>query len=153
MPMLPAIDTRPDNPQHPWISASKTAHGRWSEIYETQIALRIQRTISFMKENLNKPLRAATLASTANMSLPHYFVIFKRCTGSTPIDYLIKLRVERARELLATTAYSVKEIAGILGYDDPLYFSRVFKAVNHTTPTQYRMTRREEGLQRAAVGM
>jgi AraC-like DNA-binding protein len=91
-----------------------------------------------MKNHLDQPLRAATLASVAKMSLPHYFVIFKRCTGSTPIDYFIKLRMERARELLTTTSCSVKEIAGVLGYDDPLYFSRVFKSVNQTTPTQYR---------------
>jgi AraC-like DNA-binding protein len=110
----------------------------WQQVQDAQPGLRIASTISYMKEHLNEPLRAATLASVARMSLPHYFVIFKRCTGSTPIDYFIRLRMERARELLATTSCSVKEIAGVLGYDDPLYFSRVFKAVNETTPTQYR---------------
>jgi AraC-like DNA-binding protein len=44
--------------------------------------------------------------------------------------------------LLATTSCSVKEIAGVLGYDDPLYFSRVFKSVNQTTPTEYRANHR-----------
>jgi AraC-like DNA-binding protein len=106
-----------------------------------------------MKEHLDTPLRAATLASVANMSLPHYFVVFKRCTGSTPIDYFIRLRMERARELLATTSCSVKEIAGLLGYDDPLYFSRVFKAVNQTTPTQYRVSHQVEKVQKLAFGM
>jgi AraC-like DNA-binding protein len=110
----------------------------WQQVQDAQPALRIASTLSYMKEHLDKPLRAATLASVAKMSLPHYFVIFKRCTGSTPIDYFIRLRMERARELLATTSCSVKEIAGLLGYDDPLYFSRVFKSVNQSTPTQYR---------------
>src|SRR6266436_6091881 len=110
----------------------------WQQVQDAQPGLRVESTISYMKEHLDKPLRAATLAGVAKMSLPHYFVTFKRCTGSTPIDYFIRLRMERARELLATTSCSVKEIAGFLGYDDPLYFSRVFKAVNQTTPTQYR---------------
>jgi transcriptional regulator GlxA family with amidase domain len=113
-------------------------------VRDSQTAPRIEQTIAYMKEHLDKPLRAATLASVARMSLPHYFVIFKRHTGNTPIDYFIRLRMERARELLATTTCSVKEIAGILGYDDPLYFSRVFKAVNQTTPTQYRANHRVE---------
>jgi AraC-like DNA-binding protein len=116
----------------------------WQQVHETQPQLRIGLTINYMKEHLNEPLRAATLAAVAKMSLPHYFVIFKRCTGSTPIDYFIKLRMERARELLATTSCSVKEIAGMLGYDDPLYFSRVFKGVNETTPTQYRASHKAQ---------
>jgi len=110
----------------------------WRQVQDAQPRLRIASTISYMKEHLDQPLRAATLASVAKMSLPHYFVTFKRCTGSTPIDYFIRLRMDRARELLATTSCSVKEIAGVLGYDDPLYFSRVFKSVNQTTPTEYR---------------
>lgn len=130
----------------------KTARAEWNgenssqfiprQVQNAQAGPRIASSISYMKEHLHQPLRAATLAAIARMSLPHYFVIFKRCTGCTPISYFISLRMERARELLATTSYSVKEIAGILGYDDPLYFSRVFKAVNQTTPTKYRASQR-----------
>jgi transcriptional regulator GlxA family with amidase domain len=125
----------------------------WQQVQDAQPGPRIESTISYMKEHLDKPLRAATLAGVAKMSLPHYFVLFKRCTGSTPIDYFIRLRMERARELLATTSCSVKEIAGVLGYDDPLYFSRVFKGVNQTTPTQYRVTHQVEKVQKLAFGM
>ena len=117
----------------------------WQQLQDAQPALRIALSIGYMKENLDKPLRAATLAAIAKMSLPHYFVTFKRCTGSTPIDYFIKLRMDRARDLLASTSCSVKEIAGVLGYDDPLYFSRVFKSVNNTTPTLYRAAHRWNG--------
>ncbi len=128
----------------------------WAQVQDAQPGLRIALTLSYMKEHLDKPLRAATLASVAKMSLPHYFVIFKRCTGSTPIDYFIRLRMERARELLATTSCSVKEIAGLLGYDDPLYFSRVFKSVNQTTPTQYRANHKVDvtnGSTRPSMGL
>src|ERR1043165_4418042 len=131
---------------------SNPANESWQQVHETQPQLRIGLTISYMKEHLNEPLRAATLAAVAKMSLPHYFVIFKRCTGSTPIDYFIKLRMQRARELLSTTSCSVKEIAGVLGYDDPLYISRVFKSVNQSTPTQYRANHRWNGALPSATG-
>jgi AraC family transcriptional regulator, arabinose operon regulatory protein len=109
---------------------------------ETDAAARIGRTIEYMREHLNEPLRAATLAGVANMSLPHYFAQFKRVIGSSPIDYLIRLRMEHARRLLQETSWSVKEVAVSLGYDDPLYFSRVFKSINQTAPTDFRARKR-----------
>jgi AraC-like DNA-binding protein len=109
---------------------------------ESNAAGKIRRTIGYMKEHLNEPLRAATLAGIANMSLPHYFAQFKRVTGSSPIDYLIKLRMDHARRLLSETSWSVKEVAVSLGYEDPLYFSRVFKSVNQTAPTDFRARKR-----------
>lgn len=109
---------------------------------ETDAASRIGRTIEYMREHLNEPLRAATLAGVANMSLPHYFAQFKRVIGSSPIDYLIRLRMEHARRLLQETSWSVKEVAVSLGYDDPLYFSRVFKSINQTAPSDFRASKR-----------
>jgi AraC-like DNA-binding protein len=110
--------------------------------FETDAAARIVRTIEYMREHLNESLRAATLAGVANMSLPHYFAQFKRVIGSSPIDYLIKLRMEHARRLLAETSWSVKEVAVSLGYEDPLYFSRVFKSINQTAPSNFRAHQR-----------
>jgi AraC-like DNA-binding protein len=109
---------------------------------ETDAAGRVGRTIEYMKEHLNEPLRAATLAAVAKMSLPHYFAQFKRVVGGSPIDYLIKLRMEHARRLLAETSWSVKEVAVSLGYDDPLYFSRVFKSINQSAPSDFRAGKR-----------
>ena len=151
--MLTAVDRGPEQGMRLGENGASSSTTIWQQVQDAQPGLRIALTISYMKEHLDKPLRAATLAAVAKMSLPHYFVIFKRCTGSTPIDYFIRLRMERARELLATTSCSVKEIAGFLGYDDPLYFSRVFKAVNQTTPTQYRVTHQAEKVQKLAFGM
>jgi AraC-like DNA-binding protein len=55
------------------------------------------------------------------------------------MDYFIRLRMHKACQLLDTTSLNVKEIANSVGYEDPLYFSRVFKAVVELTPTQYRL--------------
>src|SRR5262249_41640658 len=151
--MLTAVDRGPENGIRLGGNGASSTTTIWQQVQDAQPGLRIALTISYMKEHLDKPLRAATLAAVAKRSRPHYFVIFKRCTGSTPIDYFIRLRMQRARELLATTSCSVKEIAGVLGYDDPLYFSRVFKAVNETTPTQYRVTHQAEKVQKLAFGI
>jgi AraC-like DNA-binding protein len=150
--MLTAVESEPQKVKQSSGYGLNPPNALWQQVQDAQPGLRIALTISYMKEHLDKPLRAATLAGVARMSLPHYFVIFKRCMGSTPIDYFIRLRMERARELLATTSCSVKEIAGVLGYDDPLYFSRVFKAVNQTTPTQYRMTHKSNGQNGSTFG-
>ena len=104
----------------------------------TDTARRIDQSVAYMKQHLDEPLRASTLAAVAHMSLPHYFAVFKQRMGATPIDYFIKLRMEHARRLLAETCWSVKEVATALGYEDPLYFSRVFKSVSHSTPSEYR---------------
>lgn len=99
---------------------------------------RIEQSIAFMKQHLNRPLQVATLAALAKVSPSHFFALFKRLTGSAPIDYFTRLRMERARRLLDATTLSVKEVAAALGYEDQFYFSRVFKAVNHLAPTEYR---------------
>jgi AraC-like DNA-binding protein len=114
-------------------------------------AEKIERSIAFMASNLDRPLQVATLAARVNVSPSHYFALFKRQTGFAPIDYFIRLRMERARELLDATAVSVKEIAAMLGYNDPFYFSRAFKSVNRIAPTGYRARQRALREKDAAV--
>jgi len=100
---------------------------------------KIQQTIQHMMAHLNQPLPVARLAALANMSPSHYTARFKRHTGCAPIDYFIRLRMSHARDLLMATSLNVKEVAAALGYEDPFYFSRVFKSVNHVAPSDYRM--------------
>jgi AraC-like DNA-binding protein len=99
---------------------------------------RIEKSVRYMAEHLNQPLQASDLATVANLSLSHYFALFKRTIGCAPIDFFIRMRMKRACHLLETTSLNVKEIAGRLGYDDPFYFSRLFKSVNGVAPSDYR---------------
>lgn len=99
---------------------------------------RIEQSIAYMREHLNQPLPVAKLAALAHISPSHFFALFKRRTGSSPMDYFTHLRMQSARRLLDATSASVKEVAAVLGYDDPFYFSRVFKAVNRIPPSRYR---------------
>jgi len=101
-------------------------------------AQKIEQSITYMMKHLDKPLQVATLAATVNVSPSHFFVLFKRRTGCPPIDYFIRLRMQRACQLLTAGSLHVKEVAAALGYDDPFYFSRVFKSVNRVAPSEYR---------------
>jgi len=105
------------------------------------IARRIEQSITYMKEHLDQPLQAATLAARANISLSHYFALFKCRTGCSPIGYFTRLRMDRACHLLEGTSLTVKEVAAALGYEDPFYFSRVFKSINEVAPSRYRVVR------------
>lgn len=109
---------------------------------------RISRSIAYMVEHLDQPLQVSTLAAQASVSPSHYFALFKRQMGAAPIDFFIRLRMNHARQLLDSTCSSVKEIAAVMGYEDPFYFSRVFKSVHRLAPAEYR---RQNGQTRAAV--
>jgi AraC-like DNA-binding protein len=104
---------------------------------------RIEQTIVYMMKHLDRPLQVATLAAQAKISPSHFFALFKRRIGSAPMDYFTRLRMQRACRLLEGTSLSVKEIASELGYDDPFYFSRVFKSVNRVAPSDYRAAQLE----------
>ena len=103
---------------------------------------KIAHTITYMKLHLNQPLQLDALAALASLSRSRYVDLFKQQTGYAPIDYFIRLRMHRACQLLDTTELSVKTVALELGYEDPLYFTRVFRSVNEMTPTEYRRTRK-----------
>ncbi len=98
----------------------------------------VERSLAYMREHLNQPLQVATLAALANVSPSHFYALFKQLTGLSPMDYFTRLRMRHACRLLDSTPASVKEVAAALGYDDPFYFSRVFKTVNQVPPSQYR---------------
>jgi len=110
----------------------------------SESARRIEQSIAYMREHLDQPLQVAKLAALADVSPSYFFVLFKRQTGCSPMDYLTHLRMQLARQLLYATPAKVKEVAAALGYEDPFYFSRVFKLVNHVPPSQYRPLQKQQ---------
>jgi transcriptional regulator GlxA family with amidase domain len=112
---------------------------------ELETILKIEESVGYMLQHLNMPLQVATLAARVDLSNSHFTVLFKRYVGGTPIDYFIRLRLRQACRLLEDTRMSVKEIAYTLGYDDPFYFSRIFKSFNHIAPSNYRLRKGKTG--------
>jgi two-component system response regulator YesN len=70
--------------------------------------------------------------------------LFKQETGTTFIEYLTSIRMEKARELLCCTAMKASEVAYETGYHDPHYFSYLFKKINGCTPRDFRIRRKAE---------
>jgi AraC-like DNA-binding protein len=115
--------------------------GDFSRTGEKDAAGKIECCIAYMVAHIDQPMQVATLAALANVSLSHFFALFKQRTGCAPIDYFTRLRMRHACRLLGSGTVSVKEAAAALGYDDPFYFSRVFKSVNNVAPSKYRNAR------------
>ena len=69
---------------------------------------------------------------------------FKKVKGVNFSDYIMQKRLEKAAELIRITSMGIGEIAGIVGYDNVKYFSRIFSRMMHMTPSQYREIQKEQ---------
>lgn len=98
----------------------------------------INRVIEIMHENYTQNLVVADLAKTCNLSIFRFIHKFKAVTGTTPIKYIISIRINEAKKLLSETSLNVREVASIVGYENPLYFSRVFSNVVGMPPSKYK---------------
>ncbi|WP_316838527.1 AraC family transcriptional regulator [Pedobacter gandavensis] len=98
----------------------------------------LEQSIVFMKENLHKPLSVEVISKEFNYSSSHYSTLFKQKTGLSPIDYLIRLKIQHACQLLNKSNLIIKEVAQKVGYDDPFYFSRIFKKITGKSPVEYK---------------
>ena len=98
------------------------------------------KAMEFARDNISSNLSIAGIASkTVKLSVSHFSRIFKKVTGATFNDYVIKLRIEKAAELLTQDIHkNVKEIANEVGYHDLRYFSRLFKKEKGVLPTKFR---------------
>lgn len=97
----------------------------------------IQETIRYMERHYTQPLPLHRLPLLARMTSSSYCRAFRRSTGLTPGQYLTQLRVERSKQLLRLPHTTLKDIAASVGYQDELYFSRVFKKSEGLSPTVY----------------
>lgn len=92
----------------------------------------------YFNDNYNTDIRVEDYAASRGMSVSWFIRNFKAYTGSTPLQYLVSIRIANAQVLLETTTYTVTEIGRIVGYDNPLYFSRIFHKQNGVSPSEYR---------------
>ena len=92
----------------------------------------------YINEHYNEPISIEKYAQSRGMSVSWFQKNFKQFMNHSPTQYILSIRVKNAASLLETTDYSMAEIAAIVGYDDPLYFSRLFHKLKGLSPTQYR---------------
>lgn len=91
-----------------------------------------------LREHLSAPVSVPVLAELAGFSTSHFAARFKAVTGYSVIEYVKRLRMARARQLLIISDHSIAGIAAEVGYRDPFYFSRHFRAVNGQSPSEFR---------------
>ena len=78
------------------------------------------------------------MADHAQLSKSHFARLFKEQTNYSPVEYFIRLKLQRACMQLALTRKTIREISYNLGYTDPYYFSRIFKKIIGKSPSQFR---------------
>jgi two-component system response regulator YesN len=92
----------------------------------------------YIRENYRRDISLDDVSRNVNVS-PYYFSkIFKEETGEGFVKYLTAIRIEKAKELLSSTEYSMREIGSMCGFSDPNYFSRSFKKNAGVTPSDYK---------------
>lgn len=99
---------------------------------------RIRDVQLYLRDNLGTVFSVPELAAMAGLSASHFSALFRAATGASVKEYLKRLRSARARELLIGSDLPITAIAAAVGYADPLYFSRQFRAVNGISPSRFR---------------
>lgn len=100
---------------------------------------RLRRVLAFVADNYEHELSLDDLAGEAGMSTFHFAREFKRATGTTPHQHLIKFRVERAKALLAEGKMPLAEVGLRSGFSHQSHFTRLFRKLTGTTPQSYRL--------------
>ena len=86
----------------------------------------------------NEPINIEEYAQSRGMSVSWFLRNFKQILKQSPMQYLLSIRINNAASLLETTDYNITEISTIVGYDNPLYFSRLFRKQKGLSPSAYR---------------
>lgn len=101
-----------------------------------QTADRMKRVMEQMQDFENSALSVADFAASCGLSETHFRRLFKNHTGRSPKDFMISVRISKAKEMLAG-GYSIKDTAEHLGYGDIFYFMRQFKETTGQTPGNF----------------
>ena len=92
-----------------------------------------------MNKNINKNLTIREIASFLNYSSSYYYCKFMYEIGISPMAYFTKMKINKACNFLENSDLKINQIATLLGYTDPLYFSRVFTKIIGIPPSEYRV--------------
>ena len=90
--------------------------------------------VTFFSENYNQNISIDDYAASRGMSVSWFIRNFKKYTGSTPMQFIVGIRINNAQMLLETTTYSINEISKIVGYDNQLYFQPAFPQAERIFP-------------------
>ena len=98
----------------------------------------ITRGLQYMEKRLEEPLQLFSISQVAGLSSNHFSRLFRRLIHCAPIEYLWRIRVQKAASLLRDTGLSTAEIAARTGFQNPFHLSRRFKSAYGMSLTEYR---------------
>jgi len=101
--------------------------------------LRVAASVEKLRSDWRHLHRIEELAMQAGVSPSHFSTLFRRETGHSPIDFLIRQKIQHAARLLATTQEPIVSVSESVGYEDPFYFSRSFRKIMGCSPRTYRL--------------
>ncbi|MBP1994568.1 AraC family transcriptional regulator [Paenibacillus eucommiae] len=106
-------------------------------VIEPENVTLVKQAIQWLKLQYSHPISIDRMAQNFGYNRTYMSTLFKKYTGISPVNFLMKIRMEQA-QLLLQKPLTIKQIAASVGYDDPLYFSRQFKKICGLSPTEYR---------------
>lgn len=99
---------------------------------------RIRVLLEYMEKNFQKSLTRESLATKAGITPQHLDHLFKQNGKQSPMRLLESIRIRKAQQLLTNPARSVSAVARMVGYHDPLYFSKVFRKITGISPVRFK---------------
>ena len=98
----------------------------------------VDSALQIIKYNYNNDLNIKAIADSLFLDSAYFSRLFKSKVGVSPKRYILNLRIEKAKELLISTDCNIKEISITVGFNDPMYFAKIFYKEAKMTPTGYR---------------
>lgn len=105
---------------------------------KARVVDKIEKATVYFNENYSQEINIDEYAEQMHVSVSWFIRNFRESTGLTPMQYILSKRIYNAEILLQDPSYNVSEISRVVGYDNPLYFSRIFKKAKGLSPSEYR---------------
>ena len=106
----------------------------------SRLRAEMERAMEYFHQHYAEPVSIEAYAHSRSMSVSWFLRCFKQYTKQSPLQYITAIRLNAAVNLLENTDYNIAEIAAMSGYDNPLYFSRIFRKTKGVPPSHYRKT-------------
>jgi AraC family transcriptional regulator len=100
----------------------------------------LRRVQSYIEANLHRDIRLQELAALTDLSVFHFARSFRESSGSTPHQYIVGMRVQKAKTLLLRAEWTIQQVASATGFSDGGQFSKIFRKFTGTSPTVWRGT-------------
>ncbi|ASA21115.1 response regulator [Paenibacillus donghaensis] len=98
----------------------------------------VEKSKRYIESNYHKDLSMEEVSELADLSISHFCTLFKQVSGYTFLEYVTHCRMEKAKYILQNSNVKVYQVAPLVGYQDPRYFTQVFKKATGQTPSEYR---------------